>query len=180
MSTWLENDPDIDSDMLVGLNRGRQSRDHLPAKDQPGSSTKNSGDGRTIEERRAATPVARFVCSVQPCPYRTRRHSHLTQHMQEAHDTAYHGKNTASFPKKTASRETRGAPKRCTSCKRTDTPEWRRGPDGTMTLCNACGLHYAKLERTRQRQLAQESSRPKNAYEESGALLAAPEEALGE
>jgi hypothetical protein len=35
MSTWLENDPDIDSDMLVRLNRGRQSRDHLPAMISP-------------------------------------------------------------------------------------------------------------------------------------------------
>ncbi|KAG6238384.1 hypothetical protein E4U24_007153 [Claviceps purpurea] len=41
-------------------------------------------------------------------------------------------------------------PGRCHSCNRIDTPEWRRGPDGARTLCNACGLHYAKLERKRQ------------------------------
>ncbi|KAH7303615.1 hypothetical protein B0I35DRAFT_498103, partial [Stachybotrys elegans] len=41
-------------------------------------------------------------------------------------------------------------PGRCHSCNRVDTPEWRRGPDGARTLCNACGLHYAKLERKRQ------------------------------
>ncbi|KAK4031885.1 hypothetical protein C8A01DRAFT_51182 [Parachaetomium inaequale] len=41
-------------------------------------------------------------------------------------------------------------PGRCNSCNRVDTPEWRRGPDGARTLCNACGLHYAKLERRRQ------------------------------
>ena len=29
---------------------------------------------------------------------------------------------------------------RCHSCNRTQTPEWRRGPDGERTLCNACGL----------------------------------------
>ncbi|KAI9280142.1 GATA zinc finger-domain-containing protein [Umbelopsis sp. AD052] len=34
---------------------------------------------------------------------------------------------------------------RCHSCNVTETPEWRRGPDGARTLCNACGLHYAKL-----------------------------------
>ncbi|KAH7243828.1 hypothetical protein B0J15DRAFT_515481 [Fusarium solani] len=27
-----------------------------------------------------------------------------------------------------------------------DTPEWRRGPDGARTLCNACGLRYAKFK----------------------------------
>ncbi|ODQ52764.1 hypothetical protein SAICODRAFT_7798 [Saitoella complicata NRRL Y-17804] len=38
-------------------------------------------------------------------------------------------------------------PGRCHSCNIADTPEWRRGPDGARTLCNACGLHYAKLTR---------------------------------
>ncbi|KAI8629944.1 hypothetical protein F5Y19DRAFT_474888 [Xylariaceae sp. FL1651] len=50
-------------------------------------------------------------------------------------------------------------PGRCHSCNRVDTPEWRRGPDGARTLCNACGLHYAKLER--KRQMEQRSIRPK-------------------
>lgn len=31
-------------------------------------------------------------------------------------------------------------PGKCHSCNRVDTPEWRRGPDGARTLCNACGL----------------------------------------
>lgn len=41
-------------------------------------------------------------------------------------------------------------PDRCHNCNKTKTPEWRRGPDGARTLCNACGLLYAKLERKRQ------------------------------
>lgn len=36
-------------------------------------------------------------------------------------------------------------PGKCHSCFSTETPEWRRGPDGARTLCNACGLHYAKM-----------------------------------
>ncbi|KAI8885475.1 hypothetical protein K501DRAFT_331935 [Backusella circina FSU 941] len=36
---------------------------------------------------------------------------------------------------------------RCHTCNISETPEWRRGPDGARTLCNACGLHYAKLVR---------------------------------
>ncbi|KAI9497991.1 hypothetical protein BDB00DRAFT_868124 [Zychaea mexicana] len=36
---------------------------------------------------------------------------------------------------------------RCHSCHTNETPEWRRGPDGARTLCNACGLHYSKLVR---------------------------------
>ncbi|KAI0272433.1 hypothetical protein BC834DRAFT_347314 [Gloeopeniophorella convolvens] len=34
----------------------------------------------------------------------------------------------------------------CLGCNATSTPEWRRGPLGPRTLCNACGLVYAKLE----------------------------------
>lgn len=33
----------------------------------------------------------------------------------------------------------------CRSCGETQTCEWRRGPDGYKSLCNACGIHYAKI-----------------------------------
>lgn len=32
----------------------------------------------------------------------------------------------------------------CKSCKTTQTPEWRKGPDGRNSLCNACGLRWSK------------------------------------
>ncbi|OHE96241.1 hypothetical protein CORC01_08459 [Colletotrichum orchidophilum] len=38
----------------------------------------------------------------------------------------------------------------CHKCHRVDTPEWRPGPDGPSTLCNVCGLIYAKRERKKQ------------------------------
>ncbi|CAB4429989.1 unnamed protein product [Rhizophagus irregularis] len=40
-------------------------------------------------------------------------------------------------------RKKRSAPssnKVCHHCQRKDSPEWRKGPDGPKTLCNACGL----------------------------------------
>ncbi|KIY43915.1 hypothetical protein FISHEDRAFT_62140 [Fistulina hepatica ATCC 64428] len=46
-----------------------------------------------------------------------------------------------------------GPPGQCHSCNIRETPEWRRGPDGARTLCNACGLHYAKLVRKRNKAL---------------------------
>ncbi|CAG8953404.1 hypothetical protein HYFRA_00010152 [Hymenoscyphus fraxineus] len=57
-------------------------------------------------------------------------------------------------------------PGRCHSCNRAETPEWRRGPDGARTLCNACGLHYAKLTRKNTMKQSQSSTgsslRPKS------------------
>nr|CAG8584979.1 6208_t:CDS:2 [Entrophospora candida] len=42
--------------------------------------------------------------------------------------------------------EKRAAPPgRCHSCDISETPEWRRGPDGARTLCNACGLRMCSL-----------------------------------
>ncbi|CEP09229.1 hypothetical protein [Parasitella parasitica] len=35
--------------------------------------------------------------------------------------------------------------KTCTRCHTSNSPEWRRGPDGHKTLCNACGLRYSRL-----------------------------------
>ncbi|RMZ81915.1 hypothetical protein DV738_g1933, partial [Chaetothyriales sp. CBS 135597] len=37
----------------------------------------------------------------------------------------------------------------CTDCGTLDSPEWRRGPNGPKTLCNACGLRWAKKEKKR-------------------------------
>ena len=55
------------------------------------------------------------------------------------------------------------APGSCQACGTSETPEWRRGPDGARTLCNACGLHYAKLVRKRMQQEGGEEPSPSHA-----------------
>ncbi|TGO11098.1 hypothetical protein BTUL_0117g00140 [Botrytis tulipae] len=35
----------------------------------------------------------------------------------------------------------------CADCGVMDSPEWRKGPKGPKTLCNACGLRWAKKEK---------------------------------
>lgn len=35
----------------------------------------------------------------------------------------------------------------CSQCNSKKTPEWRSGPTGSRTLCNACGLFFAKLSK---------------------------------
>ena len=33
-----------------------------------------------------------------------------------------------------------------------DTPEWRKGPDGTHSLCNACGLRFKRKQKKAERE----------------------------
>lgn len=35
----------------------------------------------------------------------------------------------------------------CTQCQKKESPEWRKGPCGPGTLCNACGLKWAKEQK---------------------------------
>ncbi|KAJ3561536.1 hypothetical protein NP233_g10135 [Leucocoprinus birnbaumii] len=48
----------------------------------------------------------------------------------------------------------------CLGCNATSTPEWRRGPMGPRTLCNACGLVYAKMIKKRVREKYNTNGRP--------------------
>jgi hypothetical protein len=59
---------------------------------------------------------------------------------------------TSAHVKKTGRKVAR--PGRCHQCARVESPEWRRGPGGLRSLCNACGLHYAKRERKKRESVA--------------------------
>lgn len=43
--------------------------------------------------------------------------------------------------KKLSSQQT-DTPRKCMHCEVTETPQWREGPMGPKTLCNACGVRY--------------------------------------
>ncbi|CAG8595707.1 7468_t:CDS:10 [Funneliformis mosseae] len=58
--------------------------------------------------------------------------------LREELETIKHSK------KKRKKRSASSSNKVCHHCQRKDSPEWRKGPDGPKTLCNACGLRYAK------------------------------------
>jgi len=38
---------------------------------------------------------------------------------------------------------------RCTKCGTTRTPQWREGPEGPKTLCNACGVRLSREKKTK-------------------------------
>jgi len=46
----------------------------------------------------------------------------------------------------------------CHFCGRKETPEWRKGPAGPATLCNACGLQWAKKVRAQRNSNSSRSS----------------------
>ncbi|PWN38482.1 GATA-domain-containing protein [Meira miltonrushii] len=61
-------------------------------------------------------------------------------------------------PSKYRKRSRAPAPGSCVSCGVRDTPEWRRGPNGARTLCNACGLHFSKLLRRKKQEEGNETA----------------------
>ncbi|KAJ7274468.1 hypothetical protein B0H12DRAFT_400156 [Mycena haematopus] len=52
---------------------------------------------------------------------------------------------------------------RCSSCKTTTSPEWRKGPSGKKELCNACGLRYARSRAKKEGTQAQRKRKEKGA-----------------
>ena len=75
------------------------------------------------------------------------RHKSYSEQSQPPPEHLAEGKDGFAGPDAKKRRGRAAPPGRCHSCNRAETPEWRRGPDGARTLCNACGLHYAKLTR---------------------------------
>nr|GAT60800.1 predicted protein [Mycena chlorophos] len=50
---------------------------------------------------------------------------------------------------------------KCSSCKATSSPEWRKGPSGKKELCNACGLRYARSRAKKEGAQAQRKRKEK-------------------
>lgn len=48
-----------------------------------------------------------------------------------------------------------GASSKCNNCQATKTAQWRTGPDGHKSLCNACGLRYSKKSKLKSPSLDQ-------------------------
>lgn len=62
------------------------------------------------------------------------------QYQEPGSPTDMYWSSQESARSKYKKRSRAAPPGRCHSCNIEQTPEWRRGPDGARTLCNACGL----------------------------------------
>ncbi|KAF7330504.1 hypothetical protein MVEN_02489800 [Mycena venus] len=63
---------------------------------------------------------------------------------------------------------------RCSSCKTTTSPEWRKGPSGKKELCNACGLRYARSRAKKEGNQAQRKRKEKGAVVKRGTSATPP------
>ncbi|KAJ6531739.1 hypothetical protein B0H19DRAFT_1214104 [Mycena capillaripes] len=57
---------------------------------------------------------------------------------------------------------------KCSSCKATTSPEWRKGPSGKKELCNACGLRYARSRAKKEGNQAQRKRKEKGVVVKRG------------
>lgn len=85
----------------------------------------------------------------QPQPHQHQHHHHhhhRRRRSSSAPSKAAVSSRTGVVPRAAAVALGGGGELVCRKCGRTDTPEWRKGPDGGV-LCNVCGLVYAKQRR---------------------------------
>ena len=93
--------------------------------------------------------------SVQQHPIKQQQHHHSLLRTNDGNNTLYTAEALCSMIKdpkrKILKKRVYNKKKKsvrlikCFHCGEVQTPEWRRGPYGNRTLCNACGLYYRKL-----------------------------------
>ncbi|KAJ3402493.1 hypothetical protein HDV05_008490 [Chytridiales sp. JEL 0842] len=104
----------------------------------------------------AASDIFRAVRELRECYHRAAVHSTLSSVPQPNTTTPTNSLTTSISPlevfeekvkkrKSDSPHKNQKPPAKCLQCHATETPEWRRGPMGSRTLCNACGLMYAKF-----------------------------------
>ncbi|THV03223.1 hypothetical protein K435DRAFT_775111 [Dendrothele bispora CBS 962.96] len=129
----------------ASLSLGGQSQTHdsyrpiSPGYSAYTSASSNAGSGADHLNEDHASPISTSPSSADLVPPPRRR-------VSPGNSREYNrAENTGS-----GAREGRGHGNRpsgvlkCSSCKATTSPEWRKGPSGKKELCNACGLRYAR------------------------------------
>ncbi|CAN6981329.1 unnamed protein product [Brassica rapa subsp. trilocularis] len=62
--------------------------------------------------------------------------------LESYYSSEQHAKKKRKTSHTEASSYDDGIVRRCTHCETTKTPQWREGPNGPKTLCNACGVRF--------------------------------------
>jgi len=84
-----------------------------------------------------------------------------TKHHQSHHHNSNRCGDTSTADNRNSAKQSRRRSTQvsCHECGRVSSPEWRQGPHGPGTLCNVCGLIYAKRESHRRDRVATENNR---------------------
>ena len=134
------NAPTFDSKDIMAL-RSVAEKDMALIRSKRGQGTGGPGAQGIVKAKYRKRSVSRdfscsrrFMCIILPFAFSLRFH---------------YGGNLMSFvtffflqKKKNTAND---SPGKCHSCNIRETPEWRRGPDGARTLCNACGLRACSI-----------------------------------
>lgn len=129
---------DIPPDMCANISRGTYRLSHVLSKLKETRNHKNGLlklPGMSERPMSLIPPKIRSKASSRKSSLKTSLKSLRTSQspMPKGVTTA---KKEPKLPKITAI---------CSHCTIKDTPEWRKGPNGSRSLCNACGLFYSKL-----------------------------------
>ncbi|KAI3461424.1 hypothetical protein Pfo_018087 [Paulownia fortunei] len=94
----------------------------------------------------ATSSAYRKTCNARKNKERRKKLSQLSVAMQTIEDSSDKAKNPFQASDyvelHNAASQRPAVTKKCTHCEVTKTPQWREGPMGPKTLCNACGVRY--------------------------------------
>ncbi|GLC46591.1 hypothetical protein PLESTM_001893800 [Pleodorina starrii] len=128
------NHPQLGSDVAA---RGSLHASAIPHEALP-SSYANGGGGAATAGAAGGSPYDVDEESDEQMPVPT-AHSQLQQRRQ----AQQHHPPAQQQP---ASKRQKATGRTCVECGATTTPQWREGPMGPKTLCNACGVRYVRSQ----------------------------------
>ncbi|KAL8277730.1 hypothetical protein RQP46_009852 [Phenoliferia psychrophenolica] len=88
---------------------------------------------------------ASFASSLQA---RGDEHSSVKMSSVNGKNSSVGGKSAPRRTSESGSKASSARGRSCANCGRNDSPEWRAGPTGLKSLCNACGLRWSKTQKT--------------------------------
>ncbi|KAF8116232.1 hypothetical protein N665_0020s0084 [Sinapis alba] len=99
---------------------------------------------RSKRKRPTALRLIRYLYPFEPKKLTPGKSESETYYSDEQHDAKKKQRKifTSNHTVLSSSSEGLNSVWKCTHCETTETPQWREGPSGPKTLCNACGVRY--------------------------------------
>ncbi|PSK35734.1 hypothetical protein C7M61_004215 [Candidozyma pseudohaemuli] len=115
-----------------------------PTRVSSGSNSENSPSGSSLESSQSGSSTGSMGSSSPASTDLIKKPGNSPKY-----NSKHHLPKKRRLSKKKSKSKGRGKKPNthCHQCGLTSTPEWRRGPTGCRSLCNACGIYYMKLLR---------------------------------